>query len=302
MSYGMPYMGSKSMIAKDIIRLLPDADCFIDLFGGGGAMTQCALESKKYNKVIYNEKETLVYNGFKMAVTGQFKNEKRWISRESFNILKLVDPYVIMCYSFGNKLRAYGYSKILEPWKEALHYARVLKDYSKLKQFGIDGSGSKADIIKNFNMYKQKYIDYIKADVTCDAVHFAELEHLERLERLNSIYNSLNGICFGDVLNVECFNSSYENINIPENSVVYCDPPYIDVSNYLSTFNHEDFYNWCRAQKSLVFISEYTMPDDFYLLHTFKRKDLLGDNKKTITECLYCNKPYKISGQVKKLF
>lgn len=36
MSYGMPYMGSKSKIAKDIIRLLPSADCFIDLFGGGG--------------------------------------------------------------------------------------------------------------------------------------------------------------------------------------------------------------------------------------------------------------------------
>lgn len=265
-------------------------------------MTQCAIESKKYSKVIYNEKETLICNGFKMAVAGQFKDEKRWISREIFNELKATDPYVAICYSFGNNLKAYCYSEILEPWKEALHYARVFKDYSKFKKFGINSNGSRTDIIKNFNAYKQKYTEYINFDISCDAMHFAELEHLERLERLSSLTVKQDNKHFAELQSLECFNESYENVKIPLNSVVYCDIPYKDTETYLSTFNHEDFYNWCRAQKSLVFISEYTMPDDFYLLHIFKRKDLLGDNKKTITECLYCNKPYKISGQFKKLF
>ena len=36
MTYGKPYQGSKSKIAKDIIQILPPAEYFVDLFGGGG--------------------------------------------------------------------------------------------------------------------------------------------------------------------------------------------------------------------------------------------------------------------------
>lgn len=35
--YGMPYMGSKSKIALDIIKKLPSGKRLVDLFGGGGA-------------------------------------------------------------------------------------------------------------------------------------------------------------------------------------------------------------------------------------------------------------------------
>ena len=80
----MPYKGSKNAIAEKIINILPQAECFVDLLGGGGAITDCALQSGKYSKVIYNELEPLIYKGFKMAVNGEFKNETRWISREDF--------------------------------------------------------------------------------------------------------------------------------------------------------------------------------------------------------------------------
>lgn len=36
MTYGLPYKGSKNRIAEKIISVLPSADYFIDLFGGGG--------------------------------------------------------------------------------------------------------------------------------------------------------------------------------------------------------------------------------------------------------------------------
>ena len=47
MNYGFPYMGSKSKIAKQVINSLPAGKRLIDLFGGGGAITHCAVESKK---------------------------------------------------------------------------------------------------------------------------------------------------------------------------------------------------------------------------------------------------------------
>lgn len=33
--YGIGYMGSKNQIAEDIIKILPPAEYFVDLFGGG---------------------------------------------------------------------------------------------------------------------------------------------------------------------------------------------------------------------------------------------------------------------------
>lgn len=84
MNYGLPYMGSKNRIAKWIIDNLPPAEHFYDLFGGGGAISHCALLSGKYKYVHYNELNPLIVKAFTMAVNGEFKNENRWISREDF--------------------------------------------------------------------------------------------------------------------------------------------------------------------------------------------------------------------------
>ena len=45
--YGVPYQGNKSRIADIIINILPKGKRLVDLFGGGGAITHCALLSNK---------------------------------------------------------------------------------------------------------------------------------------------------------------------------------------------------------------------------------------------------------------
>lgn len=104
-------MGSKNRMAESLIRQLPPAKHFYDLFGGGGAMSHCALLSGKYQYIHYNELNPLVFKGFKMFVNGEFKNENRWISREDFNRLKDTDPYVAICFSFGNDTRTYAFER-----------------------------------------------------------------------------------------------------------------------------------------------------------------------------------------------
>ena len=59
--YGLPYQGSKSKIAEKLGAMLPNADVFIDLFAGGCAMTDWALQSGKYKQVIANEIDYNVY-------------------------------------------------------------------------------------------------------------------------------------------------------------------------------------------------------------------------------------------------
>lgn len=58
----------------------------------------------------------------------------------------------------------------------------------------------------------------------------------------------------------------YSDIYIPDNSVIYCDPPYADTRKYRDGFNHEDFWQWCRDMTDKghdVLISEYNAPNDF---------------------------------------
>ena len=60
--------------------------------------------------------------------------------------------------------------------------------------------------------------------------------------------------------------SDYNNLYIPENSVIYCDPPYENTTKYVGSFDSSAFWNWCRIKASeglTVFVSEYNAPDDF---------------------------------------
>lgn len=60
--------------------------------------------------------------------------------------------------------------------------------------------------------------------------------------------------------------SSYCDIALPENSIIYCDPPYEGVAGYKDKFNHIAFWQWCREKTTegdSVFISEYNAPNDF---------------------------------------
>jgi len=70
-----------------------------------------------------------------------------------------------------------------------------------------------------------------------------------------------------NLVNIKFITSSYTNLQIPENSIIYCDPPYANTTKYKDkNFNHEDFWQWCRekAQEGhKVFISEYNAPEDF---------------------------------------
>jgi DNA adenine methylase len=59
---------------------------------------------------------------------------------------------------------------------------------------------------------------------------------------------------------------SYLDLEIPQDSVIYCDPPYASTTKYRDAFNHDEFWDWCRKKSKAghsVFISEYNAPNDF---------------------------------------
>lgn len=76
-------------------------------------------------------------------------------------------------------------------------------------------------------------------------------------------------------------NCSYDELNIPPNSIVYCDPPYEGTYKYSNEFDHEHFWDWVRElnnQDHVVFVSEYNAPSDFECVWKKRAKSSLSAN------------------------
>ena len=165
-NYGFPYKGSKNRLAEKIVKLFPDAENFYDLFCGGCAITHRALIENRWKNYVINDIDSRCPKLFLDAINGKFKNETRWISRKDFYNLKDADGYVAFCWSFGNNGNRYLYSKEIEPYKKALHYARVFNDFSLFEEMGIKLKyASRIEIEKNKKELKEKYIIWYVKEV-----------------------------------------------------------------------------------------------------------------------------------------
>ena len=336
MNYGLPYKGSKNSIAKWVISNLPASHTFVDLFAGGCAVTHAAILSGKFGRFIAND-ITEYPQVFRDAIDGKYRNECRWISREDFFRLKDIDPYVRLCWSFGNGMRSYLYDPEVERFKKHLHavffagtptsarlawkgfvreFAKVRDEIGELTQkvlklcaacdvapqYNADGTlNTKAihtDVFRVKSAYLRKYLQdalklsgltqkdvdrhlgnymgrhyfsesqwmlpsseqYEKLQEILPAltIPWASLnESLQSLERLQSL-ESLQSL-----ERLKLSRKDYSDVAIPPGATVYCDPPYANTSGYIDDFDHERFYRWLRSMEFPVFVSEYSMPDDF---------------------------------------
>lgn len=71
---------------------------------------------------------------------------------------------------------------------------------------------------------------------------------------------------------VQLVHTKYEWLDIPANSLIYCDPPYAKTTKYSTKeFDHEKFFEWCRDMHNeghIVFVSEYEAPSDFKCVYS----------------------------------
>jgi len=83
---------------------------------------------------------------------------------------------------------------------------------------------------------------------------------LEQIKNTEKQINKIKDILF--------IHSDYKELEIPNNSIIYCDIPYKNTKQYSTSkkFDYNTFYKWCEKMSSLghiVYISEYDMPDNF---------------------------------------
>lgn len=277
--------GNKSRIADIIINILPKGNRLVDLFGGGGAITHCAMLSNKWHEYLYNDINPLITTLFMDAVNGKYHNENRVITREDFENQKDTDPYIKYIWSFGNNGIGYLWGKSIEDIKcqacriltadtikerrvEYAHFIHLLSDDKKLLE-----SKRRIDKLQNFENLQA----------------LTQLEALQRLETLQRL---------------EVSNIDYKDYKYKKGDIVYCDVPYerLDKNNcndYGVTFNSLEFYEWVKKQPYQVYFSSYEISDkNFYKVKIKSIASLIGANTngKFVNEYLYSNKEIKING------
>lgn len=294
--YGFPYMGSKSKIAEWIVNQIPSGKRLIDMFGGGGAITHCALESGKWDTVVYNELNHLAVDLFKRAINGEFNYDKfkpKFITRDEFFNLKETDGYVKYIWSFGNRGDTYLFNKDIEEYKSLLHNAIVFNNIEKINFIipEFDSFPDNCISIKEKRLHLQKLI---KNKLKNRTGELQQLERLERLQQLQQLQQLERLQQLEQLEQLEISNENYLNVEINQDDIIYCDPPYANTENYnnKSNFNHQEFWAWVRNNKNCVIVSEYSAPDDIMQIAEIQKTSLLNNslkNKKVITEKLFWN-------------
>lgn len=106
----------------------------------------------------------------------------------------------------------------------------------------------------------------------------------ERKKNLLEQMKSLQDVQFGV--------SDYRDLK-PNNSLIYCDPPYIDKKQYLEIekeFNSEEFWTIVRewSKNNIVLISEENAPDDFDVIwEKDVTRSVNAKHKTSVTEKLF---------------
>lgn len=78
------------------------------------------------------------------------------------------------------------------------------------------------------------------------------------------------------------YTTNYNQFYIPEQSIIYCDPPYENTVSYKDKFNHTEFWQWCRDMSNkghTVYVSEYNSPDDFKCIWEKQIKNTLDSTR-----------------------
>lgn len=104
---------------------------------------------------------------------------------------------------------------------------------------------------------------------------------------------------------VELLVSSYDKLQIPDESIIYCDPPYEGVTGYKDDFDHFAFWEWADRKSDeghTVIVSEYKAPKHFVEIASAIMRSNLNSFRDTkyITEKIFIDeRSYKTKQECK---
>lgn len=287
--YGIIYQGSKNTIAEDILNVLPKGNRLVDLFGGGGAITHCALLKflDKFQKVLYNDIDNLIVQLFKNTVIGKEAYIHPFITREKFFKKKELSGYIKFMWSFAQNGTSYLYGrkkyKYIKSFYNFLLNGKVCKGIVKLFPYYKDIT------IDNYTKIVKKYLDEVPGDSEKKELlnYFYRVQSIQHDKGLISLYQSLKGVDLRAKLHIT--NVDYKEYEYKLGDIVYCDIPYESTRGYSNNFDQKDFYSYVKASRYPIYFSSYekeSLPFQI-VFRKKKREQSYSQRLKYNIECLY---------------
>ena len=251
---GMPYMGSKRKLSKDIIDFIlrenPNVKYIYDLFGGGGAISFEAQKRQQIEKVFYNELNTGVVELLKdIKENGVTDKYYQWIDKDTFfenrNANTWLGGFCKVVWSFSNNQKDYIYGKEVAVVKKLIHEVIVNKCEKSLKALNTI---YQSNISMNVGLFEE-CVDSKRLRIQIESG--VRIEHLERINQLKRINNY-------DKLSI--YNLSYDEVKIetPVNeTILYLDPPYNDKRGYQKSICNDMLQKYIKNSPYKIYVSEY---------------------------------------------
>ena len=192
-----------------------------------------------------------------------------------------VEPFVGGCNVIdkvvGNRIGADSHYYLIEMWKalcngyfqpfkvtkEQYNHIRDNKDAYQPFEVGYVG----------FNCsYSGKWFGGYAGEVKTKIGTIRDYQD-EAIRNIKIQINNLKGVQF--------YNKSYDELEIPPESIIYCDIPYQNTTKYTGDFNHNKFWDWGRLMSKSghkVYVSEYDAPNDFECIWKKEAKSSLSAN------------------------
>lgn len=270
-AWGLCYIGSKNKFVRSICEHLPKRKRLVELFAGGGAVSDYALTKGIFSNVLLRDINSNILTLFKETVSGK-EIDFHFTPREEF--YKSEDFVKRLCWSFASDQRTYFTSvERLKTYMPLIDYVINCADFHNLDKSG--------DCLDRYQRWLDSGINprpWLRP--------FDNQKRLIKMARRhqNKLFNYSISYEVGEY-------SSY----IPQDGdVVFCDPPYMgtDVSQYgLKKWTQEDYDNFCKWAQKLdapVFLTEWHAPCvNHRVVYKKARQNLMGDNHSTKTEYLF---------------
>lgn len=325
---GMPYMGSKRKLSKQIIDHIleahPNTKYVYDLFGGGGAISLEFAQRQQIETVFYNDLNAGVVALFeKILRDGVTREMYQWVSPETFSAHKNDDDWFgglcKIIWTFGNNQRSYMFPPDIEPYKKAFHelvvegadtlayMSQFCNDYVKSK-YGVDEelvlelpagntiNERRLNMRQQIGSFGKRCRNVQQLGQLQPLQQLQQLEGLERLERLERLQQlNTNG-------RIEFSNQSAFGIdlNTPiDKTIVYLDPPYKGTAKYQKMVCYDELSRFIASTPYIVYMSGYESDIMNCVLEMPHNTTIAQARNTSVVEKLFCNREIEIPPMIK---
>lgn len=227
-------------------------------------------KQKGHRVILENDKESLLYFYQKtkckavLELHSIFKNLK-WQRRLEIWVNLLLKAEAIKVSGLG-ELDSRWYQMGAKELYQTNEKVLLLEIYKKTEAVFRDNIKSK---------HRIKYLESLESLESLEC-----LRRLKQLERLKGLQIKISSLDYRRV-----------KIDTPiEETIIYCDPPYLNTEGYGVDFSHEDFVKWCLENSYSVFVSEYSILEGLKVIYEKNKRALLNASAtNTLSEKLLWN-------------